>query len=95
MADDAYQFKQLEDIKDFDTELQIEHKPVFNSEDGVIYRNGNIYTTDYNEDESEILIRDIEGIIIDVLSSEEKEKNLPPSTVRNNTYKNWNYIEKS
>jgi len=95
MAEDAYQFKQLEDIKDFDTELQLEHKPVFNAEDGVIYRDGNIYTTDYNEDESEILIRDIEGIIIDVLSSEEKEKNLPVSTVRNNTYKNWNYMEKS
>ena len=95
MAQDAYQFKQLEDIKDTDTELQLEHKPVFNAEDGVIYRNGTIYTTDYNEDESEILIRDIEGIIIDVLSSEEKEKNLPPSTVRNNTYKNWNYTEKS
>jgi hypothetical protein len=95
MAEDAYQFKQLEDIKDFDTELQIENKPVFNAEDGVIYRNGNIYTTDYNEDESEILIRDIEGIIIDVLSSEDKEKNLPVSVVRNNKYKNWNYMEKS
>jgi hypothetical protein len=94
MADDAYQFKALEDIKDTDTELQIESKPVFNSEDGVIYRNGNIYTTDYNEDESEILMRDIEGIIIDVLSSEDKEKNLPVSVVRNNTYKNWNYTEK-
>ncbi len=95
MAQDAYQFKQLEDIKDTDTELQLEHKPVFNAEDGVIYRNGTIYTTDYNEDESEILIRDIDGIIIDVLSTDEKEKNLPPSTVRNNTYKNWNYTEKS
>ncbi len=95
MAEDAYQFKQLEDIKDFDTELQIENKPVFNAEDGVIYRDGNIYTTDYNEDESEILIRDIEGIIIDVLSSEDKEKNLAPSAIRNNTYKNWNYMEKS
>jgi len=94
MAEDAYQFKQLEDIKDFDTELQLEHKPVYNSETGVIYREGNIYTTDYNEDESGILIRDIEGIIIDVLSSEEKEKNLPPSTIRNNTYKNWKYMEK-
>ena len=94
MADDAYQFKQLEDIKDFDTELHFEHKPVYNSEAGVIYREGTIYTTDYNEDESEILIRDIEGIIIDVLSSEEKEKNLPASTVRNNTYKNWKYMEK-
>jgi len=94
MAEDAYQFKQLEDIKDCDTELQIEQKPIFNSETGVIYRSGNIYTTDYNEDESEILIRDIEGIILDMLSSEEKEKNLPPSTVRNNTYKNWKYMEK-
>jgi hypothetical protein len=95
MAEDAYQFKQLEDIKDFDTELQLEQKPVFNAESGVIYRNGNIYTTDYNEDESEILIRDIEGIIVDVLSSEDKEKNASPSVVRNNTYKNWNYMEKS
>jgi hypothetical protein len=94
MAEDAYQFKQLEDIKDFDTELQLEHKPVFNAEDGVIYRNGNIYTTDYNEDESGILIRDIEGIIIDVLSSEDKEKDLSVSTIRNNTYKNWKYTEK-
>ncbi len=94
MAEDAYQFKQLEDIKDYDTELQLEQKPVYNPEDGVIYRNGTIYTTDYNEDESEILIRDIEGIIIDMLSSEDKEKMLPPSTIRNNTYKNWNYSEK-
>jgi hypothetical protein len=94
MAQDAYQFKQLEDIKDCDTELQLEQKPIYNSEDGVIYRNGTIYTTDYNEDESEILIRDIEGIIIDVLSSEETEKNLSPSIVRNNTYKNWKYTEK-
>jgi hypothetical protein len=94
MAQDAYQFKQLEDIKDVDTELQLEQKPIYNSEDGVIYRNGNIYTTDYNEDESAILIRDIEGMILDVLSSEEKERGLSPSTVRNNTYKNWNYMEK-
>lgn len=95
MADDAYHFKQLENIKDVDMELQLEQKPVFNAEDGVIYRKGNIYTTDYNEDESEILLRDIEGIIIDVLSSEDKEKNLSPSAVRNNTYKNWHYTEKS
>jgi hypothetical protein len=94
MAEDAYQFKQLEDIKDYDTELQLGQKPVYNSEDGVIYRNGTIYTTDYNEDETGILLRDIEGIIIDVLSSEDKEKNLTPSIIRNNTYKNWKYTEK-
>ena len=94
MAEDAYQFKQLEDIKDCDTELQLEHRPVYNSESGVIYRNGNIYTTDYNEDESEILLRDIEGIILDVLSSEEKTRKIPQRTVRNNIYKDWNYMEK-
>jgi hypothetical protein len=94
MAEDAYQFKQLEDIKDYDTELQLGQKPVYNSEDGVIYRNGTIYTTDYNEDETGILLRDIEGIIIDVLSSEDKEKNITPSIIRNNTYKNWKYTEK-
>jgi hypothetical protein len=94
MAEDAYQFKQLEDIKDCDTELQLEQKSVYNSEGGVIYRNGNIYTTDYNEDESEILLRDIEGIIIDVLSSEEKVEKIPQKIVRNNVYKNWNYMEK-
>jgi hypothetical protein len=61
----------------------------------VILRKRIFYTTDYNEDESEILIRDIEGILIDALSSEDKEKNLSPSVVRNNTYKNWNYTKKS
>jgi hypothetical protein len=95
MAEDAYQLKQLEDIKDCDTELQLEQKPVFNSEGGVIYRNGTIYTTDYNEDESEILLRDIEGIIIDVLSSEDKAVKPLQKTVRNNVYKDWNYMEKS
>lgn len=94
MAEDAYKLKQLEDIKDCDTELQLEKKPIFNSEDGVIYRNGNIYTTDYNEDESEILLRDIEGILIDALSSEDTAANPPQKTIRNNAYKDWNYMEK-
>ena len=94
MAGDAYQFKQLEDIKDYDTELQLERKAIYNSENGVIYRNGNIYTTDYNEDESEILIRDIEGIVLDVLSSEDKIVKTPEKEVRNNIYKDWNYMEK-
>ena len=94
MAEDAYQFKQLEDIKDCDTELQLDKKQMYNSENGVIYRNGNIYTTDYNEDESEILLRDIEGIIIDALSSEEKVGKSPQKTIRNNVYKDWNYMEK-
>jgi hypothetical protein len=95
MASDAYHLKQLEGIKEFDTELQFEKKPIYDSEEGVIYNNGNIHTTDYNEDESEILLRDIEGIIIDVLSSEDIAANLPRKALRNNVYKDWNYMEKS
>jgi hypothetical protein len=93
MADDAYKLKQLENISEYDTELQIEKKPIFNSEDGVIYRNGNIYTTDFNEDESEILLRDIEGIILDVFSSEDKTKQATASQ-KTEAYKDWNYMEK-
>jgi len=93
MAQDCYQLKQLEDIEEFDTELQLERKPIFNSEEGIILRNGNIYTTDYNEDESEILLRDVEGILIDALSTDEKEaKSLKSS--RNSHYKDWEYVEK-
>lgn len=93
MAQDCYQLKQLEDIEEYDTELQLENKPIFHSEEGIIYRNGNIYTTDYNEDESEILLRDIEGLIIDVLSTEERET-APSKTARRSLYKDWNYMEK-
>ena len=95
MADDCYQFKQLEDIKDYDTELQLGTQPVYNSEDGVIYRKGKLYTTDFNEDESKILLRDIEGIIVDILTAEELGENASRSTIRNHVYKNWNYMEEN
>jgi len=90
MAEDAYQLKNLEGIMDFDTELQYEKKPVYNSELGIIYKDGKIYTTDYTEDETEILVRDIDGVIVDRLSSGNGKKN-SPSKIRNNTYKNWKY----
>lgn len=94
MAEDAYQLKRLENIKDYDSELMLGKKPVYNSEQGVTYKGGNIYTTDYNEDESKIIVRDIEGIIVDALFSEDKELNVQLKTIRNNTYKNWDYMEK-
>lgn len=94
MAEDAYQLKRLEDIKDYDSELMLGKKPVYNSEQGVIYKGGEIYTTDYTEDEDEIIVRDIEGIIVGALSSEDKQDSVKLKTVRNNTYKNWNYMEK-
>ena len=93
MAEDAYRLKRLEDIKDYDAELQLEKKSIYKSEEGVIYRGGKIYTTDYNEDESKILLRDTEGIIVDTLYSEIKDQKTQIRIVRNNVYKNWNYME--
>jgi len=65
MAEDAYKFKQLEDIKEYDAELQLGEKPAYDSNLGIVYKDGKIYTTDYNEDESKIIIRDMEGVIVD------------------------------
>jgi hypothetical protein len=94
MAEDAYQFKQLENIIEYDTELQIDSNPIFNSDSGIIYRNGKMFTTDYNHDETSILIRDIEGILLDVLNSDEHSYEDGVKKIRNNTYKNWDYLNK-
>jgi len=93
MAEDAYQLKRLEDIKDYDSELMLGKRPIYNSEQGVIYKGGNIYTTDYTEDEDEIIVRDIEGVIVGVLSSDDKQESTKLKTIRNNTYKTWKYTE--
>ncbi len=94
MAEDAYQLKTLEDIMDFDTEIQYEKKPVYNSEQGLIYKNGKIFTTDYSEDETEIIVRDIEGILVDRLSSGGNgNKNIEKTRTAN--YKNWDYLQKN
>lgn len=90
MADDCYQFRQLEDIRTVDTDLQLGPTPVFDSEEGVVYRNGTIMTTDYNEEESTILLRDIEGILLDALSSEDGHR-LASRDTRTTMYKNWRY----
>jgi len=74
MAEDAYRFKQLEDIKEFDTELQLGETPAYDSDLGIIYKNGKIYTTDYNEDESKLILRDMEGVILDLQYSDNDGK---------------------
>lgn len=89
MAEDAYKLKNLDGIMDFDTELMYEKKPVYNSETGIIYKDGEIFTTDYAEDETEILVRDVEGVIVNRLSSGNGKEDV--KTVRNNNYKNWDY----
>ena len=92
MAEDAYQLKRLDDIMDYDPELQLGKNPVYNTEQGVIYKDGKIYTTDYNEDESKIIVRDVEGIIVDVQHSETGGQETSRETIRNNAYRNWNYV---
>ena len=72
MAEDAYALKKLDEIKDFDSDLHL-GKPAYNSESGIVYKGGDIFTTDYNEEETSILLRDVEGVILDSLSSETKE----------------------
>jgi len=91
MAEDAYKLKNLEEIMDFDTEINYENKPVYNSEQGIVYFNGKIFTTDYTEDETEIIIRDMEGIIVDRLSLDNGKKIVKQT--RNKAYKNWNYMK--
>ncbi|MCJ7570899.1 MAG: acetyltransferase [Candidatus Thermoplasmatota archaeon] len=94
MAEDAYQLKTLEDIMDFDTEIQYEKKPIYNSEQGIIYKDGKIFTADYSEDETEIIVRDIEGILVDRLSSDGNgSKNIEKTRIT--TYKNWNYLQEN
>ena len=93
MAEDAYQLKQLEDIKDYDSELMLGPKPVYDADDGVIYIAGKIFTIDFNEHENELILRDIEGVVVDSI----REPPASPKDIsaqRNNVYKNWNYMEK-
>lgn len=92
MAEDAYSLKRLEDIKDYDMEIELGKNPIYNSGEGIIYKDGQIFTTDYTDDESKIIIRDIEGIIIEAIYSREESQKIEN---RNNIYKNWNYIDKN
>lgn len=94
MAEDAYQLRVLDEIKDYDTELQLGIKPVYNSEQGIIYKGGQIFTTDYNKDETEIIVRDVEGVIIEVLSSGNGQKELKKDS-RVDAYKNWDYMKET
>ena len=91
MAEDAYQLKRLDDIMDYDSEMQLGKKPVYNAEQGVIYNDGKIYTIDYNEDESKIIIRDAEGTIVDVQYSKDNGQETSKGIIRSNVYRNWSY----
>lgn len=74
MADDAYQLKQLENIESYDGDLQLSNNGPFNTNQGIIYQKGGYITTDFSEDEDKIIIRDMDGVIIDVFYGNEVEE---------------------
>ena len=90
MAQDCYQLKALEDIDRFDPELQLSPVRSYDTEEGVIHYDGSSLTTDYNEEESAIVLRDMEGILRDVLSSEDSAP-LSARLRRGAHYQDWMY----
>jgi hypothetical protein len=90
MAQDCYQLKQLEDIDRFDPEIQLSPVRSYDSEEGVVHQDGSSVTTDYNEEESAILLRDLEGVLRDVFSSEDSEPRLKRLS-RYARYQDWQY----
>lgn len=90
MAEDCYQLKQLEEIDRFDPDLQLNPSVSYDSEEGVVHRDGSAMTMDYDAEESAILVRDIEGILRDVLSSEESVQRFPRNG-RFSHYRDWKY----
>ena len=97
MADDAYKLKQLEDIDRFDSELLLGDSTVYNTDQGIIYKEGMYYTTDFTEEEDKILIRDMEGIIIDIQYDRngKKEDESISSISAVETYKDWEYMKEN
>jgi len=91
MAEDAYKLKKLENILDTDTEIQLGENAVYNSEQGLIFRNGEYFTTDFSEDESKIILRNSEGTIIDIQYNGHKEEKYNNAYNRKKRYENWDY----
>ena len=93
MAEDAYKMKQLDNILEVDTTLQLGEKSVYNSEQGLIFRNGEYLTIDFSEDETKSILRDQEGVILDIQYNGGKEEN--SNYKRNELYKEWRYTEEN
>jgi len=95
MAEDAYKMKKLDSILEVDTELMIGENAIYNSEQGLIFRNGKYFTTDFSEDETKILLRDSEGTIIDIQYNGNKEDDRENGSGRIENYKNWDYLKEN
>jgi hypothetical protein len=97
MANDAYQLKQLEDISEYDSDLQMGTDAALNNTKGLLYQGGKMYSTELNEQEDTILIRDMEGIIVDIHygnNGSEVSQDQQQST-NASIYKDWNYHSES
>ncbi len=94
MAEDAYKMKKMDSILEVDTELLFGENAVYNSENGLIFKNGKYFTTDFSEDESKILLRDSEGTIIDIQYNGGKDLKKKEGN-RKNLYKNWDYTKQN
>lgn len=95
MADDAHKLKLLEDIEETDTELLLGEKSIYDADQGRIYKDGALYTTEFSEDEDRILIRDVEGIIVDVQYGNNGGDTSAESPDKGSSYENWNYIQRT
>ncbi len=91
MAEDAYKMKKMDSILEVDTELLLGENAIYNSEQGLIFRNGKYFTTDFSEDETKILLRDSEGTIIDIQYNGRKHSSEENKNNRKDLYKNWEY----
>ena len=95
MANDAYQLKQLEDISEYDAELQMGTDAALNNTKGLLYQGGKMYSTELNEDEDAILIRDMEGIIVDIQYANNGGEQTQEQASKVSIYKDWEYGAKS
>jgi len=91
MANDAYQLKQLEDISDYDADLQMGTDTALNNTKGLLYHGGKMYSTELSEEEDSILIRDMEGIIVDIQYSNNGSDQPEEPITKQSMYKDWNY----
>ena len=95
MAEDAYKMKKMDSILEVDTELLFGENAVYNSENGLIFRNGKYFTTDFSEDETKVLLRDSEGTIIDIQYNGRKYSTEDNKNNRKDIYKNWDYAKEN
>lgn len=95
MAEDAYKLKGLESIDSSDSEIGLGENVEYSAEQGLFFKNGKIFSTDFNENEDMIIIRDQEGVIVDIQyngrHTEEKKK----TNALKKVYENWDYVSET